>query len=1015
MRLHRLELQAFGSFPGREALSFDDLCRSGLFLLHGPTGAGKTTLLDAVSFALFGAVPGVRAADEGLRSHHAAPGVPTEVTLELTVRERRLRITRAPRQERPKRRGSGVTWEQPRVAVDELVDGSWVRRTSRLDEAGLLVADLVGMGPTQFHQVAVLPQGGFAEFLRADAKDRGALLEQLFATHRFTDVERWLAVHRKELGAEVAEGRSRLDAVVATVAALARQVPDEAPEPDDVDPETTDDDAGVAGPGVAEAPGWAAGHLARVEEALARAEDEHRAATAAVQEARRAHAEGTDLARRRDAHAEAVARAAALAAEADDHLARLAARDAARAAAPVVPLLVDRDRRRTALREAHAAAEAARAAVLGLDALLDAAGDELDPAALDAALERAIAAHAEATAAGELADEVARRERDRDADIARRALRRREADEAAAELAALPDRLAAARDAVRDSLEAEGRLARLRDDHSTARSRLEAGLRRDDLAARLEAATDQVRAAVDHHQGAVAAHQALVARRLEGMAAELATGLAPGDDCPVCGATDHPRPATAGEGGLVTAAEVADAAEAADAAEVRRREAEQQRADLAAELASAEGLATGATVEALADAVATAEEAVEAARRLAAEHTARRDELDRLEEAEVALRTRRDEAADDAAGLGGAVEAADAWLGDARQRLADLLGEAADPAAALAVAERRVAALREATRAAGAATSCREEAEAADRRALDAAADAGFASLDEAEAARRDPAATARLEAAIDAHTDALARVRASLEDPHLVAAATAEAPDVEALVEARDAAEARLEAAAAAAGLVRTTRDGIARHAAELDALAAELGPLLGRHDTVAGLAQLVQGTGDDNALRMQLSSYVLAARLEQVAAAATERLLRMSGGRYALEHCDTEADGRKRAGLGLRVVDAWSSTVRDTRSLSGGESFFASLALALGMADVVTAESGGTRIDTLFIDEGFGSLDEDTLNDVMDVLDDLREGGRAVGIVSHVADLRSRITTQVEVRKSSDGSTVRTAVAVG
>jgi exonuclease SbcC len=226
--------------------------------------------------------------------------------------------------------------------------------------------------------------------------------------------------------------------------------------------------------------------------------------------------------------------------------------------------------------------------------------------------------------------------------------------------------------------------------------------------------------------------------------------------------------------------------------------------------------------------------------------------------------------------------------------------------------------------------------------------------------------------------------------------------------------ADARLEASAAASGLARTTRDGIARQASVIEQLVAELGPLLARHDTVAGLAQLVQGTGNDNALRMQLSSYVLAARLEQVAAAATERLLRMSGGRYALEHCDTEADGRKRAGLGLRVVDAWSSTVRDTRSLSGGESFFASLALALGMADVVTAESGGTRIDTLFIDEGFGSLDEDTLNDVMDVLDDLREGGRTVGIVSHVADLRSRITAQVEVRKGTSGSTVRTAVPV-
>jgi DNA repair protein SbcC/Rad50 len=150
-----------------------------------------------------------------------------------------------------------------------------------------------------------------------------------------------------------------------------------------------------------------------------------------------------------------------------------------------------------------------------------------------------------------------------------------------------------------------------------------------------------------------------------------------------------------------------------------------------------------------------------------------------------------------------------------------------------------------------------------------------------------------------------------------------------------------------------------------------------------------------------------VLAARLEQVAAAASERLVRMSGGRYTLVHTD-EGAGRGRAGLGLRVVDAWTGVERDTTTLSGGESFFASLALALGLADVVTAEAGGAGIDTLFVDEGFGSLDEDTLDEVMDVLDGLRAGGRVVGVVSHVPELRQRISTQLHVHKGRRGSTV-------
>ncbi len=158
-----------------------------------------------------------------------------------------------------------------------------------------------------------------------------------------------------------------------------------------------------------------------------------------------------------------------------------------------------------------------------------------------------------------------------------------------------------------------------------------------------------------------------------------------------------------------------------------------------------------------------------------------------------------------------------------------------------------------------------------------------------------------------------------------------------------------------------------------------------------------------------MRLESYVLAARLEQVASAASARLHRMSAGRYTLVHSDERAGGARRSGLGLHVIDAWTGHERDTSSLSGGETFFASLALALGLADVVTDEAGGTRLDTLFIDEGFGSLDEQTLDEVLDVLDSLRERDRSVGIVSHVADLRARIPAQLEVLKDRSGSTVR------
>ena len=176
----------------------------------------------------------------------------------------------------------------------------------------------------------------------------------------------------------------------------------------------------------------------------------------------------------------------------------------------------------------------------------------------------------------------------------------------------------------------------------------------------------------------------------------------------------------------------------------------------------------------------------------------------------------------------------------------------------------------------------------------------------------------------------------------------------------------------------------------------------------TAESVAAAVTG-GGDNALRMRLTSYVLAARLEGVTALANERLTDMTDGRFSLEHTDALAAHGSKSGLGLQVRDAWTGQTRDTATLSGGESFMASLALALGLGEAVLQAAGGRRLQTLLVDEGFGGLDEDSLEAVMDVLDRLRSGGRTVGVVSHVAELRTRIPAQIVVRKTSAGSSVQ------
>jgi exonuclease SbcC len=169
-----------------------------------------------------------------------------------------------------------------------------------------------------------------------------------------------------------------------------------------------------------------------------------------------------------------------------------------------------------------------------------------------------------------------------------------------------------------------------------------------------------------------------------------------------------------------------------------------------------------------------------------------------------------------------------------------------------------------------------------------------------------------------------------------------------------------------------------------------------------VANLAN----AGDANLRNVDLPTYVLIRRFEEVIDAANSRLGPMSDGRYRLERSETkEATRSRRTGLALRVMDNLTGQARDPRTLSGGETFYVSLALALGLADVVTAEAGGISLETLFVDEGFGSLSDEALEAVLAQLHRIRAGGRVVGVVSHVEALKQAIPDRIEVRRLPGG----------
>ncbi|MFC4959832.1 SMC family ATPase [Streptomyces mauvecolor] len=996
MRLHRMRVTAFGPFAGSQEVDFDALSAAGLFLLHGPTGAGKTSVLDAVCFALYGAVPGARQSPgTPLRSDHAAQDVFTEVLLELTVGGRRLEITRRPQQERPKKKGIGFTTEKAQTWLREYdpADRAWQALSRSHQEVGEELGRLIGMSREQFCQVVLLPQGEFAKFLRSDAEARGRLLGRLFDTRRFAAVEERLAELRKTAERQVKDGDEQLLAIAQRMAQAAGDSTDARawPLPD----------ARPGDPGLASAVlQWAAVARGGAHERLDIASAAVSAAESRQAAARRIAEEARQLAALQERYAEAARRAEELAARRPEQDALRARLDTARKAELVSPALEWREQAQRAHRTATAERDRSRAR-LHPD-LADAGADQL--ASLERRMRQDLGALESARRAerrsAEIDDERARLDRQARAD--EDALTDTAAWLAGWEAARLghQKRIDAAHEAATRAEQLAGQL-------EPAQRRLAAARERDALQARLTAAD---RRHADTREAANAAHEhwlALREERLRGIAAELAARLREGEPCTVCGSADHPAPARPGTGQIDRATE--------DAAQQAYRDADRARAEAEAALSLVREELAGARAEAGAASVA---ELSDAAGELQRAHGAARGAAAGLHEAQLALASAEGEyerrlnaqrtAQQNMAARTASREALDREQAVLERELSDVRAGAASVAEQAGLLEHRAAILAEAVEAVRAVEDSAERLKEADGRLSEAAFRAGFDTPAAASAALIDERGQRDIQHRLDEWQHQRATVTARLAEPETAAAGLA-APARTAEAEAESAAAERaLREAVSALSAARS-------RCAELHALSGRateetrrIGPLREEYERVARLAGLTAGTSADNERKMRLESYVLAARLEQVAAAATARLQRMSGGRYTLVHSDVRG-GRGRSGLGLHVVDAWTGRERDTATLSGGETFFASLALALGLADVVTDEAGGVRLDTLFIDEGFGSLDDQTLDEVLDVLDSLRERDRSVGIVSHVGDLRRRIPAQLEVVKDRAGSSVR------
>ena len=599
--------------------------------------------------------------------------------------------------------------------------------------------------------------------------------------------------------------------------------------------------------------------------------------------------------------------------------------------------------------------------------------------------------------------------------------RRADLDEHIRALEARPARHAELETALETARQAENRLPQARVDRDAALARRDAAIRAEALDTRLAASKQAVVEATEAVESAKAHATAQHRAWLEATAGSIVAELVDGEPCPVCGSPEHPSPADP-EAGSVSRAQVEQADAERARADEHLTERVREHSDLEREhrtaleasgmrpLAELDGALAGAAehLQSLARASRPLAELTEQLAGFAEETAAMRD----------ALETDRTALAEDRARL----EAAQNALEQDRARCADACGEHATVAArhhallgiadAAESARSHLAAVR---------TAAREATSASDDLGK-ALATAGFTTASQAEQAILPTAELTALAEAVDRIRADRERVRHALtEDPRICTLTGEETADVAGarrLQETADVAGARrLQEAAEetreTALAAHATASEAHRHLEEaleaVDRAAARLADILAGSRALTQVAALVTGRNDAST---PLATWVLLDRFAEVLVFANDRLTQMSSGRYELVRVadETGSAGRRDRGLGLGVIDRLcAGVVRDPKTLSGGETFYVSLSLALALADVVTAESGGVAMETLFVDEGFGTLDPETLQTVLAELGRLQAGGRTVGIVSHIEELRRQVPDRIEVTTTPVGSTLR------
>ena len=1036
MRILRLTMDAVGPFPGHEVIDFEAFSDAGRFLLSGPTGAGKSTIIDAIVFALYGKVSGGRdSSDSRIRSRYASEQAKTEVELIFSTSSGNYKVRRQPAYERVKKNGKGVTKQNAKAWLFKLDEQ--LREVSepltKTSDVGTEITRIVGLSREQFTQTVVLPQGKFAQFLRSTSKDRQDLLQELFGTAIFEDLQLDLV----ERARKVKKNQEALDATLRANLGVLASLLDEAPQLDparclvyepvpevdcEFDPLETAWDSRFK----PLAP-WLEHNqrCANLEVSALREQEDKLRSEFAYQR---------DLAARQERYLALTKEHEQLVAQGPAQRQRLAQIQALQALSDLKPW-------HEQLKQAQAQQAVAQRQLSQALALDQLESDERAQAVLqplDYRGAQALSVQLTAQVAAlspqvELEAGLAGRRRDLHT-------KTQAHESASAKLAQgrerenqLPTQIASKQELLEQLNEQAATLPTAQLAQEQATQTLKLAKAHEQLVKDHQRARKLQQLVALELKQASQRHKHMLEQWLSQSALNLAQNLVAGEPCPVCGATEHPAPATQG-GENISQEQLDQALEEVNEVQGELSQASERVTKLAAQLeAQPCQLSPAQASEQLEEAkaaLAAAKQASEQARSCKAQITKLNTELEALRADNQTAQARLAGDAKEIQLLGEKIDA------DA----ASLSCEGFESVAAQVEYLRQLAAgLEQLAKAGQELDQCKKRAQqAADSFAAQwAQASANFAdhSAKPAAPAPTDPAETEPTQDTSAANVQdgyaqacqafagldlaALKATSASYEKSLSInQAALAELEGIELTPPPLEQTQGQLEQAQAKTQACQTYASTWQAFAGQVNAQLAKLNELLSRRskasDKDGQLLALASAANGDNQARLTLSAWVLQAHFRQVLVFANERLGVIGAGRYELINVDSEEDTRQqKQGLGLAVVDHLSGTTRSPRTLSGGESFYVSLALALALADVVATQNGGIEMNTLFIDEGFGSLDEGTLAEVMDVLGALHSGGRVVGIVSHVSELKRAIPAAIEVRPLlGGGSTLRTRV---